>query len=207
VRNTLSVLLNVTLIVAILSFFGVETTTFAASIAGASVAIGAAWAGLLSNFAAGAFLVILRLFKAGDFISFGVAGSVEEVGLFVTTINTPDNVGTFVGNSKLLTDNISNCTANPFGRVDLTAPVAHAHDVERVMAELRTRLSQIPNVQATPAPDVKILSYAAFGCVLAVRPCVHNDHYWQVYFDTTEVIRQVLGTAGFPPPEVEINAA
>ena len=91
----------------ILGVFGVETTTFAALIAAAGVAIGLAWSGLLANFAAGAFLVILRPFKVGDFISAGgIMGTVKEIGLFVTTIDTLDNVKTFVGNNKLFSDNI-----------------------------------------------------------------------------------------------------
>jgi small conductance mechanosensitive channel len=103
--NTLSVVLNITLVVAILGYFGVQTTTFAALIAAAGLAIGTAWAGLLSNFAAGAFLLVLRPFKVGDFIAAGgVTGTVNEIGLFVTTFDTPDNVKTYVGNSKIFAD-------------------------------------------------------------------------------------------------------
>lgn len=88
VDSILSVALQVALIVAILGFFGVETTTFAALIAAAGVAIGMAWSGLLANFAAGAFLVVLRPFKVGDVVSAGgVTGKVREIGLFVTTIS------------------------------------------------------------------------------------------------------------------------
>lgn len=82
--------------VAILGYFGVQTTTFAALIAAMGLAIGMAWAGLLANFAAGAFLLVLRPFKVGDFITAGgVTGTVHELGLFVTTFDTPDNVRTF----------------------------------------------------------------------------------------------------------------
>ena len=97
-QTGLSVVLNVALLVAILGFFGVETTTFAALLAAGGVAIGVAWGGLLANFAAGAFLVFLRPFKVGDFVTAGgVTGTVEAIGLFGTTINTPDNVQTIVG--------------------------------------------------------------------------------------------------------------
>ena len=101
-QTGLRVLLNVALVVAILGFFGVETTTFAALLAAGGVAIGLAWSGLLANFAAGAFLVFLRPFKVGDFVTAGgVTGTVEAIGLFGTTINTPDNVQTIVGNNKI----------------------------------------------------------------------------------------------------------
>src|SRR4030095_7437470 len=97
-----SVLLNIALIVAILGFFGIETTSFAALMAGVGVAIGAAWSGRLSQLGAWIFLLIVRPFKIGDFISAGgVLGTVEEIGLFVTRINTLDNVQTYVGNSKV----------------------------------------------------------------------------------------------------------
>ncbi len=119
VGSTISVVLNIILVVALLGFFGVQTTTFAALLAGVGLAIGAAWSGMLSNFAAGAFLLILRPFHVGDFITAGgVTGTVEEIGLFVTTLNTPDNVRTYVGNGKISADNIQNFSANPYRRVD-----------------------------------------------------------------------------------------
>jgi len=107
--NSVNVALNIVLVVAILGYFGVETTSFAALIAGMGVAIGAAWAGLLANFAAGAFLIVLRPFKAGDYVrAGGTAGTVNEIGLFATTILTPDNVSAFVGNNKIFSDTIQN---------------------------------------------------------------------------------------------------
>src|SRR5215813_8718085 len=127
VGNAISVLLNMTLVVAILGYFGVQTTTFAALIAAAGLAIGTAWAGLLANFAAGAFLLVLRPFKVGDFISAGgVIGTVHEIGLFATTFDTPDNVRTFVGNNKIFSDTIQNYTANDYRRVELTAQISGA---------------------------------------------------------------------------------
>ncbi|HTP05150.1 MAG TPA: mechanosensitive ion channel family protein [Nitrospirota bacterium] len=201
IGNTLSVILNVILVVAILGYFGVQTTTFAALIAGVGLAVGTTWGGLLAHFAAGAFLIVLRPFKVGDFIGAGaIVGTVEEIGLFVTTINTPDNVRTFVGNNKVFSENIQNFTANPYRRVDLAAQISGAADVQAVIARLRERLSNIPNVLAEPIPDVVILTFTLAGPVLAVRPYCHNDHYWQVYFDTNMAIREVCGDAAFPPP-------
>src|SRR5262245_47619299 len=115
IGTAVSVLLNIALIVAILGFFGVETTTFAALMAGIGVAIGAAWSGLLAHLAAGVFILILRPFKVGDFISAsGMVGTVAEIGLFVTTVTTPDNVRTFVGNNKVLSDTVQNFSANAY---------------------------------------------------------------------------------------------
>jgi small conductance mechanosensitive channel len=198
----ISVALNVALIVAILGYFGVETTTFAALIAAAGIAIGAAWSGLLANFAAGAFLLILRPFKVGDLIqAAGVLGTVEEIGLFVTTINTLDNVRTFVGNNKVLSDTVQNFSANPYRRVDLVAQLDHSVEPLQAARLLKERLVKIANVRSTPPPDVEILTFTPMGPVLAVRPYCHTDHYWQVYFDTNRVIREAFGAAGFPAPQ------
>ena len=199
--NTISVILNIVLVVAILGYFGVQTTTFAALIAAAGLAIGTAWAGLLANFAAGAFLLVLRPFKVGDFIAAGgVTGTVHEIGLFVTTFDTPDNVRTFVGNNKIFSDTIQNFTANPYRRVDLTAQISGASDAQTAIARLKERISAIANVAKAPAVDVSILSFTPFGPVLAVRPYCHNEHYWQVYFDSNMTIREVLGDSAFPSP-------
>lgn len=198
VVSALTVVLKIILAISILGFLGLPTTTFAGLIAAAGLAIGMAWSGLLSNFAAGAFLMILRPFKAGDFISAGgVVGTVQEVGLFVTTIHTMDNVRTFVGNNKIFSDTIQNFTANPFRRVELVAQLSHKDNPQAARALLKERLAKLPNVVATPAPEVDILTFTPMGPILSVRPFVHNDHYWQVYFDTNQVISE----AGFAIPE------
>ena len=199
--NTISVVLNVTLVIAILGYFGVQTTSFAALLAGAGLAIGAAWSGLLANFAAGVFLIVLRPFKVGDFITAGgVTGTVEEIGLFVTTMHTADNICTYVGNNKIFSDNIQNFSANPYRRVELTAQISGASDPRLAIARLTERIAAIPNVCKAPAPDVTILTFTPFGPVLAVRPYCSNEHYWQVYFDTNRLIREAFGEAGFPAP-------
>jgi small conductance mechanosensitive channel len=202
INSAVSALLNIALVIAILGFFGVETTSFAALIAAVGVAIGMAWSGLLSNFAGGVFLVILQPFKVGDFITAaGVTGTVEAIGLFATTLNTPDNVKTIVGNGKVFGDTIQNFSANPYRRVELTAQLAHGVDPQAAIALLKPLLARVPNAMAEPAPDVEILTFNLAGPVLAVRPYCNNDHYWQVYFDTNRLIRDTFAQAGFPVPE------
>ena len=200
--SIVAVSLNVILVVAILGYFGVETTSFAALVAAIGIAVGAAWGGLLSNFAAGAFLIVLRPFKVGDYISAGgVEGTVEQVGLFGTSVVTPDNVHTVVGNAKIFGDNIKNYSANPYRRVELTAQLAHSVDTADAVTRLKSSLARIPNVLAKPAADVEILSFNERGPVLAVRPYCNNEHYWQVYFDTNRVIQETFSAAGYPVPE------
>jgi len=202
INNTIVAILNIVLVIAILGFFGVQTTSFAALIAAAGVAIGMAWSGLLSNFAAGVFLIVLQPFKVKDFVvAGGVTGTVEEVGLFVTTINTPDNIRTMVGNAKIFGDVIQNFSSNPFRRVDLQAQLSHTVDPHQAISILRAGLARIPNVLAEPAPSVEILTFTLAGPVLAVRPFCSNQHYWQVYFDTNALIRDSFTAAGFAVPE------
>ena len=201
----ISVTLTIILVVGILGFFGVETTSFAAILAAAGVAIGMAWSGLLANFAAGAFLMVLRPFKVGDFVSAaGVTGTVKEIGLFVTAINTPDNVLTMVGNNKVFSDSIQNFTANTFRRVDLKAQLNGSVDPGHAQQVLKERVGRIPNVLAAPPVDVEILEFNFAGPVLVVRPYCHPDHYWQVYFETNKAIREAFGAAGFPAAEQQI---
>jgi small conductance mechanosensitive channel len=160
------------------------------------------WGGMLSNLSAGAFMVFLKPFKVGDFINAGeVMGTVHEIGLLVTAVDTMDNIRTYVGNNKIFSGNIQNFSTNPFRRVDLKAQLNHNVDHHEAIRILKERLARIPNVLTEPAPDVEILEFNLAGPVLAVRPYVHNDHYWQVYFDTNRTIREAFGEAQFPVPE------
>ncbi|MFJ1255337.1 mechanosensitive ion channel family protein [Cupriavidus sp. CuC1] len=201
VGSIVTVTLNIVLVIGILGYFGIQTTSFAALIAAAGIAIGMAWSGLMSNFAAGAFLVVLRPFKVGDFVTIGgVTGTVREIGLFATTLDAPDNVLTVVGNNKVFADTIQNFSANPYRRVELKAQLAGSTDVAAAVILLKERLATLPNVLAEPPPDVEIIEFTLVGPVLAVRPYCHTDHYWQVYFDSNRVIRDSFGEAGFAAP-------
>jgi small conductance mechanosensitive channel len=206
VGNIVNVGLTIALIVALLGYFGVETTSFAALVAGIGVAIGAAWAGLLSNFAAGAFLIVLRPFKVGDYVKVsGIEGTVKEIGIFSTTVESADHVVAFIGNNKIFSDVIHNYSASPARRVERTAQLAHNVDVKDAIARLKQALKKIPNVAKTPEPVVEIVDFTARGPVLAVRPYAHNDHYWQVYFDTNRAICDTFGEAGYPVPSDHVE--
>lgn len=201
----LKVGLRILLVVSIFGLLGIETTSFAALLAAAGVAIGMAWAGLLANFAAGVFLVFLRPFKVGEMITAGgVTGEVKEIGLFVTTVDTADNIRVYVGNNAIFSDKIQNFSANPYRRVDLTAQLAHNVDVNDAIQRLRTKVSAIPNVMPTPAPEIEILTFTQYGPVLAVHPCCNNAHYWQVYFDTNKAITEVGAEGGYSVPEQRV---
>jgi small conductance mechanosensitive channel len=204
--SIISAALNIMLVVGILGYFGVQTTTFAALFAGAGIAIGMAWSGLLSHFAAGAFLIVLRPFKTGDTVTIaGVTGVVKEIGLFATALDTADNIHTVIGNSKVLGDNIINFSTNGHRRVDLKAQLSGAADYKAAIEVLRKKISEIPNVAKTPKPDIEILELNLLGPVLAVRPYCHNDHYWQVFFDANKVLKEDLAAFPAPTPAQNVN--
>lgn len=193
IGTLISVLLHIGLIVSILGYFGFETTTFAALLAGVGVAIGAAWSGLLSNFAAGIFLVVLRPFKVGDVITAGgVNGKVKEIGIFVTRIDTADHVISYIGNNKIFSDNILNYSENQFRRIDARLTLAPDGKPLEIVEKIQTRLAQMPMVLKTPAPEVGISEVTREGATIAVRPYAENRNYQQVLYDTNRMIVELL---------------
>jgi small conductance mechanosensitive channel len=200
--SSVNVALRILLVITVLGAMGVSTFTFAGILTAVAFAIGTAWSGLLANFAAGIFMVVLRPFKNGDMITAaGVTGVVQEVGLFVTTLNTVDNIRLMVGNNKVFSDTIFNYTINPYRRVDLRAQIAHSVDPQDAIARLKARVAKIPNVLEDPAPSVEILEFNLAGTVLAVRPFCHNSNYWAVYFATNAAIAEVGAVGKFAVPE------
>jgi small conductance mechanosensitive channel len=203
--SIINIILNVALILAILDIFGVRTTSFAALLAGAGLAIGTAWGGLLTHFAAGVFMQVLRPYKVGDFVTAGnVTGTVKELGLFGTTLITPDNVTAIIGNNTIFQGVIQNFSALPVRRVDCLAKVANTVDPREAIEKLKPAIAAIANVAQSPAPDIEILAFTPEGPQICVRPYTHTDHYWQVYFDAHKAIVKVFTEAGYPVPETPL---
>jgi small conductance mechanosensitive channel len=199
--SIIAIALNIALVLGILGYFGIQTTSFAAMLAGAGVAIGAAWSGLLGNFAAGAFMLILRPFKVGDFVSIGgVVGTVRELGLFGTVIVTPDNVMSIVSNGRVFGETIQNYSVLPLRRVERVAQLAIGVDPLDAIARFKEAVAKIHNVSAEMPPEINLLDIKLEGPQISVRPYTHTDNYWQVYFDTNEAIVRVCKEAGWPAP-------
>jgi small conductance mechanosensitive channel len=131
----------------------------------------------------------------------GTVGTVREIGMFVTIIDTPDSVKAIVANSKIFNDNMLNYSANPHRRVDLVAQLNHSVNYKEAIQTLKERLPLIPNVAKDVTPVVEILEFNLAGPVLCVRPFCHTDHYWDVYFATNALIKDAFGEAGYPIPE------
>ena len=163
---------------------------------------------MLSNLAAGVFLQVFRPFSVGDFITAGgVTGTVEEIGMFVTSVQSLDCVRNIVPNGKLFSDTIQNFSSHPFRRVDLVAQLDNSADVTKAIALLKEGIQAIPNQHPDTPADIEVLEFTERGPRLAVRPYTHTDHYWQVYFDTNRMIADVLGRNGFPVPRIPVAMA
>jgi small conductance mechanosensitive channel len=146
-------------------------------------------------------MLVLRPFKVGDFVQVaGIVGTVHELGLFGTTLITPDNVMTMVGNGKIFGDTVMNFSARPSRRVERTAQLAGGVDPGQAIDLLKAAVARIPHVVTDPAPEVDLLDMNLIGPVIAVRPYCHTDHYWQVYFATNAAIVKTAFEAGWPAP-------
>jgi small conductance mechanosensitive channel len=199
--STIHVALRIILVMAILEVCGIPTTSFAALIGAAGVAIGVAWSGLLSNFAAGIFLVVLHPFKVGDYISAaGQTGTVIEIGLFMTILTTDNNLRVYIGNNKLFADTIINYNANATRRVDLRCQIAGEVDPAAAIALLAESVARVPNAIAAPPVNVSIVEFNALGTLLAVRLFAPTPAFGQVYNDTNIAIAETARTAGWPAP-------
>ena len=199
--NIAGALLRVVLVVAILGFFGVQTASFAALLAGAGVAVGAAWSGLLGDFAAGVFLQLFRPFNVGDQVRVaGVLGAVEEIGMFVTTVTSADNVRCIVPNGKIFSDVIENYSAHPYRRVDLSAQLDHSADVAQAILLLREGLRSVAHQYPGLEGTVDLLEVNDRGPRLVVRPYASGAKYGQVVFDTNRMIAEVLQRNAIPVP-------
>ena len=195
-------------VVAALGQLGIQTTSFIAILGAAGLAIGLALQGSLANFAAGFLLIMFRPFKVGDFIEgAGVAGIVESIQIFTTTLRTGDNKTVIVPNSKLLDDNIVNYSAKETRRVDLTVGVSYDAD----LAEVKHILNDIANgderVLRDPEPQIAVSELADNSVNLVMRLWAKTGDYWGVYFDTTEAVKLRLDEAGIgiPYPQRDIH--
>ena len=201
--------LTIFLIITVISTLGVETTSFAAVIAAAGLAIGLALQGSLSNFAGGVLLIIFKPYKIGDLIEAqGVLGNVKEIEIFTTKLVTPENKLAIVPNGAMANGNIVNYTAEGKIRVDTTVGVDYGSDLQKTKDVLLAMLKANPQVLQDPAPSVNVSELADSSVNLAVRPFCKPEDFWDVYFATIEGTKKALDTAGIEipyPHEVQIN--
>jgi len=207
--NLLGWTLKILLFVVVASKLGLETTSFAAIIGAAGLAIGLALQGSLSNFAGGVLIMIFKPFKIEDFIEAqGVMGTVKEIQIFTTQLQTPGNKLAIVPNGSLSNGNIINYSAEEKRRVDMVFGVSYDADIKQTKDVLMNLLTSHPKVLKDPAPMVKVLELADSSVNFAVRPWVNTPDYWDVFFDMQENGKEALDAAGIEipyPHSVEIQ--
>jgi small conductance mechanosensitive channel len=207
--NLINWLLKILLVIAILGKLGVETTSFAAILAAAGLAIGMALQGSLGNFAGGVLLMIFKPIKIGDLIEAqGELGVVKEIEIFTTKILTPTNKEVIIPNGALSNGNITNYTTEGYLRVDLTIGVSYDADIKQTKDVLMNVLTSNPKVMENPAPSVNVSELADSSVNFAVRPYATIENYWDVYFGITEECKLALDAAGIEipyPHQVEIH--
>jgi small conductance mechanosensitive channel len=197
----LYVVMQVFVIVAALEKLDIKTTSFIAVLGAAGLAVGLALQGSLSNFAAGVLMIIFKPFRVGDFIEAGgTMGTVVEISIFTTIINTMDNKKTIVPNGKVMGDNITNYSANNTRRVDLSAGISYADDIDKARAAIHAALSEVDGILQTPAPDILVSEMADSSVNFAVRPWCKPADYWGVYFAVTEAIKKRFDADGITIP-------
>jgi small conductance mechanosensitive channel len=188
-------------IIAAIGQLGIQTTSFIAILGAAGLAIGLALQGSLANFAAGFLMIMFRPFKVGDFIEgAGVAGVVESIQIFTTTMKTGDNKTIIIPNAKLSGDNIINYSAKPTRRVDMTVGVAYNADLSNVRDVLKDIISKESRIHADPEPLIAVAELADSSVNFVVRVWTDTGDYWAVMFAMNETIKNRFDAEGIGIP-------
>jgi len=202
-------MMTLLLFLAIAGMIGVDITGFAALLAGAGLAIGAALNGSLGNLAGGVMIMIFKPFKVNDMIEAqGIVGVVQEIGIFNTTVLSPENKTVILPNGPLSTGVITNYTTHGNLRVDLTMAVALDASIDKARQVAIDAMLQHPKVLKTPSPEVSVLKVGDGMTTLAVRPYTVQADYWDVYFGVQERVKKAFdeqGVAGPVPTRLIIN--
>lgn len=177
--------------IAALGQLGIQTASFVAIVGAAGLAVGLALQGSLANFAAGVLILIFRPFKVGDFIEIaGVSGVVQNIQIFTTELNSPDNKKIIVPNGGVISGNIINYSANDTRRVDLVFGVGYGDDIDTAKAVLEKVVADNALVLSDRAPTIAVVELADSSVNLVCRPWVNSEDYWGAYFAITEAAKK-----------------
>ena len=209
-KSLVNILLMVLLIISVVSALGINTTSFAALLASAGVAVGMALSGNLQNLAGGIVVLLFRPFKVGDYIEAqGVGGSVQEIQIFHTILNTPDNKKIYLPNGSLSSGNITNYSKEPTRRVDFTISIDYGESIDKVREVLKEIITNDQRVLTTPEPVIALNALADSSVNIALRVWVKSEDYWAVYWETNEKIYNEFNRRGinFPFPQLTVHKA
>ena len=210
VRSLSNILLTILLIVAVVSKLGVETTSFAALLASAGVAIGMALSGNLQNFAGGLIVLLLRPYKVGDLIeSQGITGTVREIQIFHTILTTADNKVIYIPNGALSSGTVTNYSREATRRIEWIVGVEYGEDFEKVKKTIEDILAADGRILTDPAPTIALHALDASSVNVVTRVWVNAADYWDVYFNINKQIYAVFNREGIgvPFPQLTIHQA
>lgn len=206
VLNIVKAALYVLLVVTIIAILGVPMASMVAVIASAGVAIGLALQGSLSNLAGGIMILIFRPFKLDDYIdASGCSGTVVDIGIFYTTLCTPDNKSVTIPNGTLMNDNVTNYSVHKTRRIDFAFDTAYGTDVEKVKALLLEEAAKHEKVLKDPAPFARLGEQGDHALVFKLRVWVESADYWTVNFDLLEAINARLEAEGIEIPYNQLD--
>jgi len=200
--------LKALLFISVASMIGIETTSFVAVLGAAGLAVGLALQGSLANFAGGALLLMFRPYKVGDLIEAqGHLGVVQEIQIFTTVLLTPQNRRVIVPNGPMSNGSIINYSSEGWVRVDLLVGIAYEANIDEAKKVLLDAMEKHDKVLSEPAPFVGVNDLGDSSVNLAVRPHCHPDHFWDVYFDITEVAKKTLdaNSISIPFPQRDVH--
>jgi small conductance mechanosensitive channel len=208
VCNLIYVALLVFVVIAALGQLGIQTTSFIAVLGAAGLAVGLALQGSLANFAAGFLLILFRPFCVGDYIEGGgVAGTVEEIQIFTTTLKTPDNKMVIIPNAKITGDNIINWSTKGTRRVDMVFGIGYGDDIDSAKQTMADVLVADDRILKDPPPQIALMELGDSSVNFVVRPWVKINDYWGVYFDTMEKVKKAFDAKGItiPYPQRDVH--
>ena len=207
-RSLLNILLNLILAFAIIGKLGVETTSFAALLASAGVAVGMALSGNLQNFAGGLIVLLFKPYKVGDWIeSQGVSGTVKEIQIFHTILTTADNKVIYVPNGAMSSGVVTNYSNQVTRRVEWIVGIDYGEDYDKVQEVVYEILAADKRILNEPAPFVALHALDASSVNVVARVWVNSSDYWGVYFDINKAIYETFNEKGinFPFPQLTVH--
>ncbi len=202
--------LMIFVVVAALAKLGVQTASIIAVVGAAGLAVGLALQGSLANFAAGILLLIFKPFKVGDFVEVGSCkGTIKDIHIFNTVLNSPDNVRVIVPNAQITGGNIHNYTVNGTRRVDMVVGVSYEDNLAKAKDIISRVVSADNRVLSDPETTIAVSELGDSSVNFVVRPWVKASDYWSVRFDLTQKIKETLDAEGitipFPQRDIHIK--
>ena len=209
-KSLVSILLNVLLIVSVVGALGVSTTSFAALLASADVAIGMALSGNLQNFAGGLIILFFKPYKVGDWIEAqGTSGSVSAIQIMHTLVVTADNKVVYIPNGAMSSGVIVNYSRMETRRIEWVVGVDYGEDIDKVKAIVEGLIKADSRILQEPAPVIALQALDASSVNVTIRVWVPNAEYWNVYFEMNKKIYDEFNRQGvnFPFPQLTIHQA